>query len=124
MTVRCCLLACALALLAAGNAAAQQVKAHMEACTEWGRAGGAFGTRNSCDRPISILFMAFADQHVVERDVPPGAWFGPAAASDLSDGWMFTACPVGYAPNIRFAIENKTAILVSLYNCLAARPGV
>jgi hypothetical protein len=27
-------------------------------------------------------------------------------------------------PNIRFAAENKTAILDSLYNCLSARPGV
>jgi hypothetical protein len=112
-------------LLAASHAAAQQVKAHMEACTEWGRAGSAFGTRNSCDRPISILFMALGgDQHVVERNVPPGAWFGPDAATDLSGGWMFTACPAGYAPNIRFAVENKTAILNSLYNCLPARPDV
>jgi hypothetical protein len=122
VTAWCCLLSCALAVLAATNAAAQQVKAHMEACTEWGRAAGAFGTRNSCDRPISILFMAFADQQVVERDVPPGAWFDPGAATDLSNGWMFTACPAGYAPNIRFAAGNRTAILDSLYNCLPARP--
>jgi hypothetical protein len=124
MTARCYLLSCALALLAATDAAAQQIKAHMEACTEWGRAGGAFGTHNSCDRPISILFMALGDQHVVERDVAPGAWFAPGAATDLSGGWMFTACPAGYAPNIRFAAENKTAILDSLYNCRPARPGV
>ena len=124
MTARRYLLACALVLLAASDAAAQPVKAHMEACTEWGRTGSAFGTRNSCDRPISILFMALADQHVVEREVAPGAWFESGAASDLSGGWMFTACPAGYAPNIRFAAENKTAILNSLYNCLPARPDV
>ncbi len=124
MTARRCLLACALVLLMATDAAAQQVKAHMEACTQWGRAGSGVGTRNSCDRPISILFMALADQHVVEREVAPGAWFDSGAASDLSDGWMFTACPVGYAPSVRFAAENKTAILDSLYNCLSARPGV
>jgi hypothetical protein len=123
MTARRGLLACALVLVAASDAAAQQVKAHMEACTEWGRAGSAFGTRNSCDRPISILFMALGgDQHVVERNVAPGAWFGSDAATDLSGGWMFTACPAGYAPNIRFAAENKSAILNSLYNCLPARP--
>jgi hypothetical protein len=124
MTARCCLLACALAILAAPEVAAQQVKAHMEACTEWSHAGGAVGTRNSCDRTISIQFMAIADQHVVERDVAPGAWFDSGAVSDLSGGWMFTACPVGYAPNIRFVVENKAAILDSLYNCLSARPGV
>ena len=58
------------------------------------------------------------------REVAPGAWFESGAASDLSGGWMFTACPAGYVPNIRFAAENKTAILDSLYNCLSARPGV
>jgi hypothetical protein len=122
MTKRCYALSCALVMLGATTASAQQIKAHMEACTEWGRAGGEFGTRNSCNKPITILFMALGDQRVVEREVPPGAWFGPAA--DLSGGWMFTACPVGYAPNVRFAAENKTAILDSLYNCLSARPGV
>jgi hypothetical protein len=124
MTARLGLLACALVLLMATDAAAQQVKAHMEACTEWRHASGALGTRNSCDRPISILFMALADQHVVEREVAPGAWFDSGAASDLSSGWMFTACPAGYVPNIRFAAEDKTAILDSLYNCLSTRPGV
>ena len=124
MIARCPVLACAIALMAPSDAAAQQIKAHMEACTEWGHAGSGFGTRNSCDRPISILFMALGDRHVVEREVPPGAWFGVGAATDLSGGWMFTACPIGYAPNVRFTVENKTAILDSLYNCLAARPGV
>ena len=31
---------------------------------------------------------------------------------------MFTACPAGYAPSVRFSLENKTAIVESLYNCL------
>jgi hypothetical protein len=122
MTARGCVLSCALVLLGMPDAAAQQVKAHMEACTEWGRAGSEFGTRNSCSKPISILFMTLGDQRAVEREVAPGAWFG--VATDLTGGWMFTACPVGYAPNLRFAAENKTAILDSLYNCLSARPGV
>jgi hypothetical protein len=103
---------------AAPGAIAQSVRAHMEACTRWGHAGATFGTANSCDTPIVILFMTLGDQRVIEREVPPGAWFG--APSD--GGWMFTACPVGYAPSLRFAVENKDAILVSLYNCLAARP--
>jgi hypothetical protein len=122
MIARRCALSCALVLLAATDAAAQQVKAHMEACTEWGHAGSEFGTRNSCSKPINILFMTLGDQHIVERELAPGAWFG--AATDLSGGWMFTACPVGYAPNIRFSVENKATILDSLYNCLSARPGV
>jgi hypothetical protein len=104
----------------AESAVAQSVRAHMEACTRWGHAGSQFGTANSCDTPIVILFMTLGDQRVIEREVPPGAWF--SAPADLSGGWMFTACPVGYAPNLRFAVENKDAILVSLYNCLAGRP--
>ena len=51
--------------------------------------------------------MAFGDQRVVERDVPPGGWFGAGAEPGA---WMFTACPVGYAPSVRFAAENRTAI--------------
>ena len=102
------------------GAIAQSVRAHMEACTRWGHAGAEFGTTNSCDTSIVILFMTLGDQRVIEREVPPGAWFG--VAGDLSGSWMFTACPVGYAPNLRFAVENKDAILVSLYNCLGARP--
>ena len=120
-SARCGALCGAVLALAAASAAAQPVRAHMEACTRWGHAGAEFGTRNSCDSPVVILFMALADRHVVEREVAPGAWFGSGA--DLSAGWMFTACPVGYAPNLRFAVENKDAILDSLYNCLPARPG-
>jgi hypothetical protein len=35
---------------------------------------------------------------------------------------MFTACPVGFIPSVRFAIENKTPIRESLYNCQPGRP--
>jgi hypothetical protein len=107
-----------LLVLSAQGASAQQIKAHMEACTRWGQAGGEFGTHNSCDSPVTIQFMALGDQQVIERDVPPGAWFGTGA----SGAWMFTACPVGYVPSVRFALENKDVILVSLYNCHRARP--
>ncbi len=31
---------------------------------------------------------------------------------------MFTVCPVGYWPSLRFAVENAEPISVSLYNCL------
>jgi hypothetical protein len=117
----CVVLCGAVVAFATASAVAQPVKAHMEACTRWGHAGAEFGTRNSCDGPVVILFMALGDGQVVEREVAPGAWFG--APADVSAGWMFTACPVGYAPNLRFGLENKDAILDSLYNCLPARPG-
>ena len=121
MSVRCAALCGAVLAIAAATAAAQPIKAHMEACTRWDYSGAEFGTRNSCDDPVVILFMTIGDQQVIEREVAPGAWFGSPA--DLSAGWMFTACPVGYAPNLRFGLENKDAILDSLYNCLPARPG-
>ncbi len=93
----------------------------MEACTRWGHAGAEYGTRNSCDSPIVILFMALGDQHIVEREVAPGAWFG--SGRTCRQAGCCTACPVGYAPNLRFAVENRDAILDSLYNCLPSRPG-
>jgi hypothetical protein len=37
-------------------------------------------------------------------------------------GFMFTACPAGYKPNVRFSVENKEAIGLSLYNCVGGKP--
>ena len=111
--------------LAATSVSAQQTMAHMEACTEWGYFGGQFGTRNSCSKPITILFMAFGDARVVAQDIPPGGHFNSGTTElDLANSWMFTACPLGYVPSVRFSTENATAILESLYNCqLLGRPG-
>ena len=116
----------AMLAIAAGPASAQQAVAHMEACTDWDFADGSFGTRNSCARPVAILFMTLAEQRIVQHDVPAGARFDAgASARDLQRGWLFTACPVGYLPNVRFSVANGQTILDSLYNCLpAGRPGV
>ena len=110
---------------AMASVSAQQTKAHMEACTEWGYVDGQFGTHNSCSKPITILFMAFGDARVVARDVPPGGYLSSGTTEpDLANSWMFTACPLGYVPSVRFSTENATAILESLYNChLPGRPG-
>jgi hypothetical protein len=118
-------LALGLALLvAAGAARAQQDSlAHMEGCFVWGVAGGRVGARNECSRPITMKFMAFEDGRMVEADVPPGGWFDTGAPVGVpTGGYMFTSCPVGYTPSLRFSIENRTAISVSLYNCLPGRP--
>ena len=78
----------------------QRPLAHMEACTAWGLAGSEFGTRNSCDRPVSILFMALGDRRIVERDVAPGAWFGRGCRSSQRldvrrlPGGLRAQCPV------------------------------
>jgi hypothetical protein len=118
MTAR--LLVAALVVFA-GAVAAQQPMAHMEACTEWDYVDGEFGARNGCEKPIAILFMALGDQRIVQANVPPGARFKAGAHQpDLANGWLFTACPVGYVPNVKFSVANGRTILDSLYNCLPA----
>ncbi len=105
-------------LLAATAAAAQEPsRPHMEGCLVW-NASGRIGAHNECSRPVTILFMALGDQRVVEADVAPGGSFDTAARWGESGGFMFTACPAGYVPSVRFSLENKTAIVESLYNCL------
>jgi hypothetical protein len=116
-------LAGVLLIVLANEVLAQPVKAHMEACTRWEYVGGEFGTLNRCDTPVTIQFMALNEGRVIERNVAPGDWFG-SGTGDLPDGWIFTACPVGYAPSVRVAPENKDTILVSLYNCRPGRPDV
>ncbi len=109
----------ALAVLAPLVASAQQHpwKAHMEACTEWKHPGARIGTRNECNRPVTIMFMDYGDRRVVENDVPPGGWFD-SGVDGPSPGYMFTVCPVGYVPSVKFSLENQAAIIQSLYNCL------
>jgi hypothetical protein len=103
------------------TAVAQQKisRAHMEACVRWILVRDRYVTRNSCDTPVSILFMTLYDGHVVARDVPPGGHFqSDPVATDKAGEMMFTVCPVGYWPSLRFAVENAEPISVSLYNCL------
>lgn len=113
-------------LTAADLAAAQtQSRAHMEACTQWKSEGGHIGTRNDCDRPVAIKFLAYGAAQVIEADVPPGGWFDSSFVDGAIEGFLFTVCPVGYVPSVPFSMKDKTPILESLYNCLpTGRPGV
>ena len=117
------------ALLGAPGAMAQvppqESRAHMEACVRWTYAGGEYSTRNSCDRPVTIMFMVLDEGRTVEGDVAPGGRFTSGAiAGDGNGTMMFTVCPAGYVPSVRFVRENAEPILVSLYNCLPlGRPG-
>jgi hypothetical protein len=116
-------LVCGLVLLVAATGAAAQegTSAHMEGCLIWsGR--GAVGVRNECSRPIALMFMTFGDQQVVTAELPPGGRFVSEAEWGQSGGFMFTACPVGYKPNMAFSVENKDAIGLSLYNCVGGKP--
>ena len=109
----------ALALVPGLALAQEEVsRAHMEACLRWTLTGGRFITRNSCDTPITIQFMTLYDRHLVEKDVAPGGVFQSDSVDvDRAKEMMFSACPVGYRPSPRFALENAEAIRVSLYNC-------
>ncbi len=109
-------------LLAAVPAGAQESsRAHMEGCLVWS-GSGAVGVRNECSRPIALQFMNYADQQVVTAELPPGGRFVSDMQWDESQGFLFTACPVGYRPTVRFAVENKDAIGLSLYYCVGGRP--
>ena len=55
-------------------------------------------------------------------ELAPGARFTSDAVWGKTSGFMFTACPIGFRPSVRFALENKEAIGVSLYNCVAGEP--
>jgi hypothetical protein len=110
-----------LLLIAASAGAQEMTGAHMEGCLVWNR-GGNVSVRNECSRPLALMFMDFDQQQVATADVAPGARFTSDAVWGQSSGFMFTACPVGSAPSVRFALENKETIGVSLYNCVVGRP--
>jgi hypothetical protein len=105
-------------LLALPVFAAAQSRAHMEACVRWTLTGNRYVTRNSCDTPVSILFMTLSDGHVVAKDIQPGGRFESDPLGDKANEMMFTVCPVSYQPNLRFTAENAEPISVSLYNCV------
>jgi hypothetical protein len=109
-------------LVLAGSAAAQYpARAHMEGCLIWSVAKGNLVVRNECSRAMTLQFMSFDDQRVVQSEVAPGAWLDTGRRSGDAE-FMFTACPVGFVPSVRFAVENKKPISESLYNCQPGRP--
>jgi len=113
----------ALLLLAIATAAGAQERtiAHMEGCLVWSRDGN-IAARNECSRPIALMYMDFDVQQTVKAELAPGARFTSDSVWGQTIGFMFTACPLGYRPSVRFGLENKEAIGVSLYNCVAAEP--
>jgi hypothetical protein len=109
------------ATMAVGIAEAQeQVRAHMEGCLAWGGPGPVV-VRNDCPRPISLTIMSFGNQQPATIELAPGALY-TASFEWNTTGFMFTACPGGFQPSVRFAVENKETIGASLYNCVAGRP--
>jgi hypothetical protein len=108
-------------MLAGGAAAQYPARAHMEGCLVWAVSKGNLVVRNECSRPMALMFMTYVDGRVLQSEVASGAWFDTGRRA--GDGeFMFTACPVGFVPSMRFAIENKEPISQSLYNCQPGRP--
>jgi hypothetical protein len=106
----------------ASTVSAQQSMAHMEACLEWGDVDGQFVAHNICNKPTTILFMTLVDGRIIEQEIAPGGRFETGASNPGPDAWMFTACPTGYVPSVRFSADNSDVILPSLYNCQRGRP--
>ena len=113
--------ALALLVTATGALAQEGTRAHMEGCLIWS-GQGAVGVRNECSRPIALMFMTFDDQQIITAELPPGGRFVSDTEWGQAGGFLFTACPVGYKPNMPFSLENKEAIGLSLYNCVGAKP--
>jgi hypothetical protein len=91
-------------------------RAHLEGCLIWQNASEGYVAFNQCDSHIAVKFMMLDDRRVIEGEAPPHGRF--TAATPLRGSLIFTACPVGYVPSVRFAADNAEQIAVSLYNCL------
>jgi hypothetical protein len=117
-----CLLATAMSglLHAATDPASGDTKLHLEACTKWSEQNGSFGTMNRCGEPVALLFIQLNGQHRFERVVAPNDRFetGVSEKAVKATGWLFTACPAGYVPNVPFVVENREAILKGQYECV------
>jgi hypothetical protein len=105
-----------LAFAAPAGAQEADAKAHMEGCLKWHKDDRGYSAFNQCDAPIAIKFMMLQDRRLIEGEAPPGGRF--STETSLGGMMIFTACPVGYQPSVRFAAENAKQIAVSLYNCL------
>lgn len=110
-----------LLVVATGATAQEGTSAHMEGCLIWS-GKGTVGVRNECSRPIALTFMSLDDRKVATAELPPGGRFIADAEWGQADGFIFTACPAGYKPNVPFSVENKEAIGLSLYYCIGGKP--
>jgi hypothetical protein len=98
---------------------AQELLPHMESCLDWSHTDGQWGALNNCKGPTTIQFMVLADGPLITQDVPPGSRFNSGAPEPIGvNAWMYTACPVGYTPNIRFVPANADIIIPSHYHCV------
>jgi hypothetical protein len=98
-------------------------KPQMELCTTWNYDGGQYGTKNTCDKPVVIKFVA-TGRDAIEREVSPGGDFRTGLSmSDITGGagFLYTVCPAGYKSSVPIESgngEERDAISKGLYSCV------
>jgi hypothetical protein len=93
---------------------------HLESCTKWSEENGSFGFTNVCPQPVALMFVELAGMRPFDRMIEPNARFdtGLSAAMINTTEWLYTACPVGYAPAVPFTAENRVRIARGRYECV------
>jgi len=93
---------------------------HLEGCTRWSEKNGSFGFTNECREAVTVLFIELNGPHRYDRVIKPNERFDidlPGKTINEA-GWLFTACPEDYVPNVPFTAENQTRITKSQYECV------
>ena len=93
---------------------------HLEACTKWSEQNGSFGFTNTCSEPVALLFIELNGPNRFDRLIKPNERFDidmPESAVKAT-GWLFTACPAGYVPNVPFTAEHQIQIVKGQYECV------
>lgn len=105
---------------AATEAGSGDTKPHLEACTKWSEQDGSFGFTNQCGEPLALLFVQLNGQHWFDRVVKPDERFDTGVPEKTlgATGWLFTACPAEYVPNLPFTVENQSPISKGQYECV------
>ena len=98
---------------------------HLEACEHWQRIGDRYIFTNICDTPLAIMLMVRTSRRTVTFILPPGGKIEPTIpAPEMATGAFWTACPLGYEPNVPVTPEYDRIITAASYHCvLARRPG-
>ena len=98
----------------------RDARPHLEVCTRWSERDGSFGFINECREPVALLFVQLNGEHRFDRVVRPKERFELNLPEQKVNetGWLFTACPAGYVPNMPFTAEHQLEIVMGQYECV------
>jgi hypothetical protein len=107
-------------LHAATEPGSGDTRPHLEACTKWREQNRRFGFQNECREPVALLFIELNGARRFDRVIQPNQRFDIDLPEKTVNetGWLFTACPAGYVPDIPFTAELQTRIVKSQYECV------